>query len=201
MPIFVPSDIQPQSTSGVGDARSANQANLPSSSASTLYPSSTNLVFRGASPNVVSVMAVPTVFRSEIAAQPVTTGYLLQYTSAALGSQQLSQTVAYYSGLSFAFNISVSENEFTIIRSNITSLTSFLAQLVGALSGTIFSDFVCERVVRPSGYTRCPYAFFLCFFVSPSSLLFFPRVFVHAHIFFCMLAPSARGVARHAQVC
>lgn len=125
------------STSGVGGASSSDNLNLPSWVSSTLYPSSTNMLFRGYSPSVISLAAVPNTFRSEIGTQPLNTGYLLQYEASTLGSQQYSETVAYWRGVALAFNLTVNNNQFTIIRSNLLSLTSFLAQLVGALSGLL----------------------------------------------------------------
>jgi hypothetical protein len=129
------------STSGVGGEFSADNQNLPSSASAAMYPSNSELLFRGYTPNVVSIVATPSTFRSELTSQPLATGYLLQYQSSTLGSQQYAQNVAYWRGLVFSFNMTINTNEFTIIRSNITSLVSFLAQLVGALSGllTVYS--------------------------------------------------------------
>ncbi len=125
------------STTGVANAQGDLSSNLPSSTSSTIVPDVSDLVFRSYTPSVVAIEATPTTFVSEVAALPINTGYHLQYMSHVKGSQVPSTTLAYFRGLAFQFNITVSNNMFQIVRSNQTTILTFVSQLIGALNALL----------------------------------------------------------------
>ena len=125
------------STTGVANAQGDFGSNLPSTTASTIAPDASDFVFRSYAPSVVAIVATPTTFVSEVATQPINTGYHVQYMSHVKGSQVPSATLAYFRGLAFQFNITVNNNMFQIVRSNQTTILTFVSQLIGALNALL----------------------------------------------------------------
>jgi len=114
-----------------------SQSGVPSAFSTvqgSILPNSNNLYYRGLVPTSVSLKVTQTVFSDTI--QNVNgTGYMLEFSTTTEGSTVTAQTFQYQSGLQFAFILLKAETTFDILRYPLQTPATFIAGLLGGLSG------------------------------------------------------------------
>ncbi len=94
--------------------------------------------FRGPQPTVINLQKTRTIFTDNTGAEPPSgSGYQIEFISNVTGSQVNAALFQYARQLLFQFNLERSQNTFTVVREQLLTEATFVASLLGGISGVI----------------------------------------------------------------
>lgn len=93
--------------------------------------------FRGATPTVVNLQITRTLFEDRTGADPDGSGYQIEFLTNVTGSQVSAALFQYARSVGFQFSLQRSETTFEIVRESILTTATFIASLLGGVSGVL----------------------------------------------------------------